>query len=82
MERKGGEKRVKYYAQLNMNLVWDKLSQRMADGGYSRRAQQCRVKVNNLKQNYHKIRDDNNKRHFSLSRAVSMSEILMMIDRL
>ena len=29
----------------------------MADGGYSRRAQQCRVKINNLEQKYRKIRD-------------------------
>ena len=29
----------------------------MADGGYPRRAQQCCVKINNLKQKYRKIRD-------------------------
>ena len=29
----------------------------MADGEYSRSAQQCRVKINNLKQKYRKIRD-------------------------
>ena len=43
----------------NKKLVWDKISQGMADGGYSRSAQQCRVKINNLKQNYRKIRDGN-----------------------
>ena len=31
----------------------------MADGGYSRSAQQCRVKVNNIKQKYCKIGDGN-----------------------
>ena len=29
------------------------------DGGYSRSTQQCRVKINNLKQKYRKIRDGN-----------------------
>ena len=29
----------------NKKLVWDKISQGMADGGYSRSAQQCRVKI-------------------------------------
>ena len=43
----------------NKKLVWDKISQGMADGGYSRSAQQCRVKINNLKQKYRKIRDGN-----------------------
>ena len=43
----------------NKKLVWDKISQGMADGGYSRSAQQCRVKINNLKQKCHKIRDGN-----------------------
>ena len=31
----------------------------MADGGYSRSAQQCHVKVNNLKQKYRKIGNGN-----------------------
>jgi len=31
----------------------------MADGGYSRSAQQCRVQINKLKQKYRKIRDGN-----------------------
>jgi len=31
----------------------------MADGGYSRGAQQCRVKINKLKQKYRKVRDGN-----------------------
>ena len=43
----------------NKKLVWDKISQRMADGEYSRSAQQCRVKINNLQQKYRKIRDGN-----------------------
>ena len=43
----------------NKKLIWDKISQGMADGGYSRSAQQCRVKINNLKQKYRKIRDGN-----------------------
>ena len=41
----------------NKKLVWDKISQRIADGGYSRSAKQCRVKINNLKQKYRKIRN-------------------------
>ena len=45
----------------NKKLVWEKISQGTADGGYSRSAQQCRVKINNLKQKYRKIRDG---RHF------------------
>ena len=43
----------------NNKVVWDKVSQGMADGGYSRSAQQCRGKINNLKQKCHKIRDGN-----------------------
>ena len=43
----------------NKKLIWDKISQGMADGGYSRSAQQCRVKINNLKQKYLKICDGN-----------------------
>ena len=43
----------------NKKLVWDKISQGIADEGYSRSAQQCRVKINNLKQKYRKIRDGN-----------------------
>ena len=31
----------------------------MANGGYSRSAQQCRDKINNVKQKYHKIREGN-----------------------
>ena len=42
----------------NKKLVWDKISQGMADEGYSRSAQQCRVNINNLKK-YRKIRDGN-----------------------
>ena len=41
----------------NKKLVWDKISQGMADGGYSRSAQQCHVKISNLKRKYHKICD-------------------------
>ena len=33
----------------------------MADRAYSRSARQCRVKINNRKQKYHKIRDGNDK---------------------
>ena len=40
-------------------LVWDKKSHKIVDGGYSRSAQQCRVKINNLKQKYRNIRDGN-----------------------
>ena len=40
-------------------LAWDKISQGMADIAYLRSAQQCRVKINNLKQKYRKIRDGN-----------------------
>ena len=43
----------------NKKLIWDKISQGMANGGYSRSAQQCRVKINNLKQKYLKICDGN-----------------------
>ena len=43
----------------NKKLVWDNISEGMADGGYSRSAQQCRVKINNLKQKYRKICDCN-----------------------
>ena len=34
----------------NKKLVWNKISQGMADGGYSRSARQCHVKISNLKQ--------------------------------
>ena len=40
-------------------LIWEKISQGMANGGYSRSAQQCRDKINNVKQKYHKIREGN-----------------------
>ena len=40
-------------------LVWDKISHKIVDGWYSRSAQQCRVKINNLKQKYRNIRDGN-----------------------
>ena len=43
----------------NKKLVWETISQGVADGEYSRSAQQCRVKMNNLKQKYRKIRDGN-----------------------
>ena len=43
----------------NKKLVWDKICQGMSDGGYSRSAQRCRVKVNNLKQKYRKIPKNN-----------------------
>ena len=43
----------------NKKLVWDKIRQGMAEGGYSRSAQQWRVKINNLKQKYRKIHDGN-----------------------
>ena len=45
--------------ELHKELIWDKISQGMADGGYSRSAQQCRVKINNLKQKYLKICNGN-----------------------
>lgn len=45
--------------ELHKELIWDKISQGMADGGYSRSAQQCRVIINNLKQKYLKICDGN-----------------------
>ena len=38
---------------------WEKISQGMADGGYSRSAQQGLVKINKLKQKYRKIHDGN-----------------------
>lgn len=44
----------------NKKLVWDQVlknGQGMADVGYTRSAQQCRVKINNMKQKYLKIRD-------------------------
>ena len=41
----------------NKKRVWDKITEGMADRGYSRSAQQRRVKVNNLKQKYRKIGD-------------------------
>ena len=41
----------------NKKLVWDKISQGMADEGHSTSAQQCRVNINNLKQKYRKIRN-------------------------
>ena len=34
----------------NKKLAWNKISQGMADGGYSRSAQQCHVKISKLKQ--------------------------------
>ena len=43
----------------NKKLVWDQVSQGMAEGGYTRSAQQCRVKIYNLKQKYRKIRGGN-----------------------
>ena len=43
----------------NKKLVRETISQGVADGEYSRSAQQCRVKINNLKQKYRKIRDGN-----------------------
>ena len=43
----------------NKKLVWHKLNQGTANGGYLRSAQQCRVKINNFKQKYRKIRDGN-----------------------
>ena len=43
----------------NKKLVWDKISQGMADRAYSRSTQQYRVKINILKQKYCKIRDGN-----------------------
>ena len=43
----------------NKQLVWDKISQGMADGGYSRSVPQCCVKINNLEQKYCKIHDGN-----------------------
>ena len=42
----------------NKKLVWDKISQVMANRGYLRSAQQGCVKVNNLKQKYRKIVDN------------------------
>lgn len=43
----------------NKKLVWYKLNQGTAIGGYLRNAQQCRVNINNHKQKYRKIRDGN-----------------------
>ena len=43
----------------NKKLVWVKISQVMADGGYSRSAKQCHVEINSLKQKYRKIRGGN-----------------------
>ena len=43
----------------NKKLGWDKISQGMADGGYSRSAPQSRVKINKLEQKHRKIRDGN-----------------------
>ena len=43
----------------NKKLVWNKISQGMADRGYSRSAQQGRVKINNQKQKYRKSGDGN-----------------------
>ena len=46
--RQGGAKRVQ--TMHDKKLVWNKLSQGMAVGGYLRSALQYIVKVNNLKQ--------------------------------
>ena len=49
-----------FNTMLNKKLAgMGQISQGMADGEYSRSAQQCRVKINNLKQKYRKIRDGN-----------------------
>ena len=45
------------YCTTRNSIVWDKKSEGVADGGYSRSVQQCGV--NSLKQKYHKICDDN-----------------------
>ena len=46
----------------NKKLVWDKISQGMADGGYSRSAQQCHVRICNLKQK--KLQDSRRQKKF------------------
>ena len=65
MEWRGGATWVKHHAQ--QQTCKDKISQGMADGGYSRSARQCGVKINKLKQKYRKIHDGNklsgNQRH-------------------
>ena len=43
----------------NKKLVWGKISQGMINAGYSSSVKKCRVKVDNLKQKYRKIRDGN-----------------------
>ena len=43
----------------NKKLVWGKISQGMVNVGYSSSVKKCRVKVDNLKQKYRKIRDGN-----------------------
>ena len=53
-----GAGKNKFNAMRNKKLVWDKISQVMANRGYLRSAQQGCVKVNNLKQKYRKIVDN------------------------
>ena len=48
----------------NKKLVWYKLNQGTANGGYLRSAQQCRVKINNLKQKYFFSQDSRRQQNF------------------
>lgn len=43
----------------NKKPIWEQISAKMAAAGYTRSAQQCRIKINNLKQKYRKVRDSN-----------------------
>ncbi len=43
----------------NKKRIWDQISAEMIAAGYVRTGQQCRTKINNLKQKYRKIRDWN-----------------------
>lgn len=43
----------------NKKTVWDNVSRQMEEAGYKKNGQQCRVKINNLKQKYRKTRDGN-----------------------
>ena len=43
----------------NKKVVRDKISQGMVNAGYSSSVKKCRVKVDNLKEKYRKIRDGN-----------------------
>ena len=49
----------KLYSLHNKKRIWDQISTEMITAGYVRTGQQCRTKINNLKQKYRKIRDWN-----------------------